>query len=90
MSKDTSIGRLAAAFAKAITKFRVQRGISQDDFARALGLAPAFYRELEAATRPLPIALIEELAIELRCTPEELINAAQAELTTPPPENTKC
>jgi transcriptional regulator with XRE-family HTH domain len=80
MTARPTCDRLSAAFARVIARFRAERGIAQDAFARALGLDPAYYRELEEAAHSLPIALIQTIADELGCTPEELIEAARIEL----------
>ena len=61
------------SFGRKLAALRVQRGLSQDDLARAIGLRAADVRRVERGQRELSVLMLADLAAALQVTPGDLM-----------------
>jgi transcriptional regulator with XRE-family HTH domain len=61
------------SFGRRLAALRVQRGMSQDDLARAIGIQAAEVRRVERGQRDLSVILLADLAEALQVFPGDLM-----------------
>jgi transcriptional regulator with XRE-family HTH domain len=61
------------SFGRRLQALRVQRGLSEDDLARASGLGPAEVRRAERGQRDLSVIALADLAKALDIQPADLM-----------------
>jgi transcriptional regulator with XRE-family HTH domain len=60
-------------FGRRLAALRVQRGLSQDDLARAVGLRASEMRRVERGQRDLSVIMLADLAEALQVFPGDLM-----------------
>jgi transcriptional regulator with XRE-family HTH domain len=68
------MGQLRQQFAKRLKELREQKGMTQDDLAKASGLSISFVRSIEQGIHAPSFASIEQLADALTIKPKDLFN----------------
>lgn len=71
--------------ARGVARLRVDRGLTQEKFAEALGMSSAFVAKLEQGKKAASIATISDMCTVLGVKPSELFAAGE----TPKPEVSK-
>lgn len=68
------MGQLRKQFAKRLKELRQQKGMTQEDLAKATGLSVSFIRAIEQATHAPSFDSIEKLCDALKSQPKSLFD----------------
>lgn len=73
MTDDGEDALYLQSFGRRLAALRVQRGLSQDDLAHAIGIGAAEMRRVERGQRDLSVIMLADLAEALQVFPGDLM-----------------